>query len=120
MTLNREEARSRLAGFYNIHDPSEQEVSAFILFGDNAPFLVEKKRARVAEKNISGGHAMKGKTIEEVLVELRGARQLLTMFCNDVVRIEANTYGNPQEALFSIEKSFEDGIRDLEEVIYKK
>lgn len=56
MTLNREEARSRLAGFYNIHDPSEQEVSAFILFGDNAPFLVEKS-----------GRGLRRKTYPEVM-----------------------------------------------------
>lgn len=118
--MTKEQARANLVLFYNMGEPTDQELASFILYGDSAPFLMEEKRARVAEKFIPGGHAMKGKTIEEVLVELRGARQLLTMFCNDVSRIEANTYGNPQEALYSIEKAFEDGICDLEEVIYKK
>ena len=65
--MTKEQARANLVLFYNMGEPTDQELASFILYGDSAPFLMEEKRARVAEKFIPGGHAMKGKTIEEAL-----------------------------------------------------
>lgn len=72
----------------------------------------------LANITISGGNRMKD--LQTVLINLRGAQQLLSLFCSSTRHIEADVNGNPQEALFQIEEMFDKSIKDLERVVYSK
>lgn len=118
MTDFMKEARAKLSIFYGIDNPSDREVAMFALYGKSAPFL--KERTQTAT-NITGGLDMDNtKSIESILTEMRGTKQLLELFCNSVTGITADIAGNPQEALFAIERSLEKNISDLETAVYKK
>jgi len=60
------------------------------------------------------------KDLQTVLINLRGAQQLLSLFCSSTRHIEADVKGNPPEALFQIEEMFDKSIKDLERVVYSK
>jgi len=112
------EARAKLVTFYGIENPTDRQTAMFALYGKSAPFLQERTQTA---QNIRGGLIMDGrKSIESILTELRGTKQLFELFCNSVIKINADIAGNPQEALFAIERLLEKNISDLETAVYKK
>ena len=116
--MTHEEMYARLKYGYGIENPTGQDIAMFALYGENAPFLKDRKPAQVANKEISGGPIMKD--LQEILLNLRGTHQLLTLLCNATTEIKADINGNAQEALFQIEESLGRNVRDLERIIYKK
>lgn len=112
------EARAKLTLFYGIGSPTDRQAAMFAIYGESAPFLQE--RTQTAQQ-IGGSHMnTERKNIESILTELRGTKQLLTLLCNSVTRIDADIAGNPQEALFAIERLLEKNISDIETAVYRK
>lgn len=116
--MTTEQARAKLILFYGVSDPTSREIALYVLYGEDAPFLQAKEQTQVAKITISGGNRMKD--LQTVLINLRGAQQLLSLFCSSTRHIEADVNGNPQEALFQIEEMFDKSIKDLERVVYSK
>ena len=112
--MTTEQARAKLILFYGVSDPTSREIALYVLYGEDAPFLQAKEQTQVANITISGGNRMKD--LQTVLINLRGAQQLLSLFCSSTRHIEADVNGNPQEALFQIEEMFDKSIKDLERV----
>lgn len=111
------EAKAKLSILYGIDNPTDRQASMFAVYGKSAPFLQERTQTA---QNI-GGLAMKeSKSIESILTEIRGTRQLLELFCNSVTNIRADIDGNPQEALFAIERLLKENIDELETAVYSK
>lgn len=111
------EARAKLSLFYGIDNPTSKQAAMFALYGKSAPFLQEQ--TQIAQ-NIGGLIMDNTKSIESILTELRGTKQLLTLLCNSVTKIDADIAGNPQEALFAVERMLEKNIDDLETAVYRK
>lgn len=116
--MTTEQARAKLILFYGIDNPTKYEIALYVLYGGNAPFLQTKEQTQVAKSTISGGNLMKN--LENVLLNLRGTQQLLSLLCSSIISIEADVEGNPQEALFQIEEMYDKSIKDLELIIYSK
>lgn len=114
----RSRAQAQLILFHGIASPTAQEVALFILYGEDAPFLSDKKLARAATINISGGNQMKD--LQAILLGLRGTKQLLSLLCTEATTVEDHDGNNLQEALFLIEEKLESSIGDLETVINHK
>lgn len=115
--MTTEQARAKLILFYGVSDPTSREIALYVLYGEDAPFLQAKEQTQVANITISGGNRMKD--LQTVLINLRGAQQLLSLFCSSTRHIEADVNGNPQEALFQIEEMFDKSIKDLERVLQR-
>ena len=112
------EARAKLTLFYGIGSPTDRQAAMFAIYGESAPFLRERTQAA---QQIGGSYMNNDiKSIESILSELRGTKQLFTLLCNSVTRIDADIAGNPQEALFAIERLLEKNIRDIETAVYRK
>lgn len=118
MTTERTKARATLILFHRVPEPTEEQISMFILYGENAPFLGNKELARAATINISGGHQMKD--LQAILLGLRGTQQLLSLLCTEATEVKDNNGNNLQEALFLIEEKLVSSIGDLEAVINSK
>ena len=118
MTTERTKARATLILFHGVPEPTEEQISMFILYGENAPFLGDKELARAATTNISGGHQMKD--LQAILLGLRGTQQLLSLLCTEATEVKDNNGNNLQEALFLIEEKLVSSIGDLESVINSK
>lgn len=116
--MTKEQAKAQLALFHYIEKPTKREVALYTLYGENAPFLGGKELARVASINTLGGHQMKD--LDEIMIELRGAKQLFSMLCTETVQVKDINGNNLQEALFSIEDTLENIIGDVEALINRK
>ncbi len=113
-----EQAKAKLRLFYGVDNPTDRQAAMFVIYGESASFLQERTQAA---RQI-GGSSMTNerKNVETILTELRGTKQLLTLLCNSVTRIEADIAGNPQEAMFAIERLLEKNISDLETAVYRR
>lgn len=112
-----EQARAKLILFYGIKEPTERQAALFALYGEDAPFL-SKGQTQIANHYYDGGICMKD--LMQILINLRGAKQLLTLLCNETMEIKVPALnGNAQESLYLIEDALEKSIRDLEALINK-
>lgn len=112
-------ATANLILLHNIGEPTEQQIALYCLYGENASSLHHKEQTQTVDTPTQGDYKMK--KLDEILTELRGTKQLLTLVCNEITEVKGNAFfGNPQESLFAIEDMLKRNIADLEALVYSK